>query len=241
MLKLQLHKICWLVILLPITKVSAQLTVFNVSSSTITDKQKISVQQQFEIQDEIESSTTLTYGLGKNWEVGLNLVNVDYNMKTKSLETNDSTTATPYAPLLLANAQKVFELNDVLSVGFGAIAGTNITSSHARKFVYYSYANLLATAGNQDQYQFAAGPYLSNHRYLSEGANYGFQCAMDAAIWYKKLHVIGDWISGYHQKGRLTVGIEIFLTQRLPLSLGWQRSNVDGSQGAVFQLTFVPQ
>lgn len=225
----------------PVAKVSAQLTVFNVSSSTITDKRKISVQQQFEIQDEIESSTTLTYGIGKKWEVGLNLINLDYSIKEHSFETNDSTTVTPFAPLLLANTQKVFELNKVLSIGLGAVAGTNLTSSHTRKFVYYTYANLLASAGSQDQYQFAAGPYLSNHRYLSDGPYYGFQCAVDAGIFYKKLHLLADWISGSTQKGKLSVGIEVFLTQRLPLSLGWQRSNVDGSQGAVIQLTFLPQ
>lgn len=241
MLKLRPYKICWLLIFTPIAKVSAQLTVFNVSSSTITDKRKVSVQQQFEIQDEIESSTTVTYGLGKKWEMGLNLINLDYNMKERSIETNDSTTVTPFAPLLLANAQKVFELNKVLSIGLGTVAGTNLTSSHARKFVYYSYTNLLVSAGNQDQYQFAAGPYLSNHRYLGQGSYYGFQCAMDAGIFYKKLHILADWISGYSQKGKLSLGIEVFLTQRLPLSLGWQRSNQDGSQGAVIQLTFVPQ
>ncbi len=225
----------------PVTKVSAQLTVFNVSSSTITDKSKISVQQQFEIQDQIESSTTLTYGLGKKWEIGLNLVNLNYNIKEKSINTNDSSIVSPYAPLLLANAQKVFEINDILSFGLGAIAGTNLTSSHNRKFVYYSYANMLASAGEQDQYQVAAGPYISNHRYLSQGPSYGFQCAVDAGLWYKKLHLMADWISGSHDKGRLTLGLEIFLTQRLPLSLGWQRSNRDGSQGAVLQLTFLPQ
>ena len=241
MLQLRPYKICLFLIFTPLAKVSAQLTVFNVSSSTITDKRKISIQQQFEIQDEIESSTTLTYGLGKKWEVGLNLINLDYNVTEKSFETNDSTTSTPFAPLLLANAQKAFELNQVLSIGLGTVAGTNLTSSHARKFVYYSYANLLASTGNQDQYQFAAGPYISNHRYLGQGSYYGFQCAMEAGVFYKKLHFLADWISGYSQKGKLSLGIEIFLTQRLPLSLGWQRSNQDGSQGGVIQLTFLPK
>jgi hypothetical protein len=53
-----------------IIECNAQLTVFNVSSSDITDARKISVQQQFEADDEIESSTTMTYGLGGKWEAG---------------------------------------------------------------------------------------------------------------------------------------------------------------------------
>ncbi|TLV01440.1 hypothetical protein [Dyadobacter luticola] len=224
-----------------VQKTSAQLTVFNVSSSDITDGRKISAQQQFEITDVVESSTTFTYGLGRNWEIGANVINVDYDYKTRHFETNDTTTSSPFAPLLLINTQKVFELSDLLSVGIGAVAGANVASKHASRLVYYGYANLAASFGDQERYQLAAGPYVGNHRYLSDGTIYGFQTGMDLGIWYKKLHLMADWISGYHSKGRLTAGIEIFLTERLPLSLGWQRSNSDGSQGAVVQLTFLPK
>jgi hypothetical protein len=219
----------------------AQLTVFNVSSSDITDGRKISVQQQFEIADAIESSTTLTYGLGRGWEIGANLVNVDYDYKTRHFETNDTSTSMPFAPLVLVNAQKVFDLNDVLSAGIGAVAGTNVAGHHASRFVYYGYANLAAGFGEEKRYQIAAGPYISNHRYLSDGPIYGFQTGMDLGIWNKRLHILADWISGSHSKGRLTAGIGIFLAERLPLSLGWQRANSDGSQGAVIQLTFLPK
>ena len=218
----------------------AQLTVFNVSSSEITDSRKISAQQQFEIQDEVESSTTLTYGLGKNWEVGLNLLNLDYSIKDKEFDTNDSSILKPYAPFFLVNAQKAFELNNIFSIGIGAVAGSNL-SSHRRSFVYYGYSHLLASVGPQQQYQLAAGPYISTHKYLSDGPVYGVQAAFDAGIFYKKFHLLGDWISGSHSKGKLSLGFEIFLTQRLPLAFGWQRSNSDGSQAAVIQLTLLPK
>lgn len=217
----------------------AQLTIFNVSSSDIAEVSQISVQQQFEINDQIESSTTLTYGLGKGWEAGLNLLNVDYNYKTRHFEVNDTTTALPFAPLLLANAQKSFKLTDHFSTGFGAVAGTNLTGSHGHRFVYYGYANLLAKVGSRDQFQFVAGPYISNHRYLSDGPVYGVQSGVDLGFWYKKVHFLADWISGTHNKGRLTAGIEIFLAERFPLSLGWQRANSDGSQAGVVQLTIL--
>jgi hypothetical protein len=222
------------------TDAIAQLTVFNVSSSEITDARKISAQQQFEIQDEIESSTTLTYGLGKNWEVGANLINLDYAIKDRGFEINDTTTAMPYAPLLLGNAQKVFELTHTFSVGIGAVAGTNLMGHH-RSFVYYGYTNVLASLGSQEQYQLAAGPYISNHKYLSDGPVCGVQAAFDAGIFHKKFHLLGDWISGSHKKGKLTLGFEVFLARRLPLSFGWQRSNGDGSQAGVVQLTFLPK
>jgi len=217
----------------------AQLTVFNVSSSDITDAGKVSAQQQFEISDVIESSTTLTYGLGKQWEVGMNVVNLDYNIKTRHFETNDTSTVSPFAPLLLANAQKAFDLSNNLSLGIGAVAGTNVSSHHRSSFVFYGYTNLVATAGTQKQYLAAAGPYISNHKYLSDGPVYGIQAAFDAGLWYKKFHLLGDWISGSHEKGRLSLGLEIFLTSRLPLALGWQRGNSDGAQAGIIQLTFL--
>jgi len=221
--------------------VHGQLTVFNVSSSDITDKGKISAQQQFEIDDQIESSTTATYGLGKKWEAGLNLINLDYNVKNRQFEINDSTTTNPFAPLLLGNAQKVFELNSIISIGVGAVAGANLGHAHKSSLVYYGYSNLVVSAGKDERYQLAAGPYVSNHRYLSDGPIYGIQTAVDAGIWYKKLHLLADWISGSHQKGKLSVGFEVFLTKNLPLAFGWQRSNADGAQAAVLQLTFVPK
>ena len=230
----------FILILLSRTDSVAQLTVFNVSSSEITDARKISAQQQFEIQEEIESSTTLTYGLGRNWEVGINLINLDYSIKDRDFEVNDTSTAIPFAPLLLGNAQKVFELNNTFSVGIGAVAGTNLTSHH-RSFVYYGYTNILASLGSQDQYQLAAGPYISNHKYLSDGPFCGVQAPFDAGIFHKKLHLLGDWISGSHKKGKLSLGFEVFLTRRLPLAFGWQRSNGDGSQAGVVQLTFLPK
>jgi hypothetical protein len=222
-------------------RASAQLTVFNVSSSDITDGGKISVQQQFEISEQVESSTTATYGLGRGWEAGLSFINLDYDIKTKHFESNDRYDSIPYAPLLLANAQKVFKFGDHWSTGLGAIGGMNLSPHHRNTFVYYTYANLLFSAGSQDQYNFVGGAYLADHKYLSQGPRTGFQGAVDAGIFYKKLHFLADWISGKHQKGRLTIGIETFITEQLPLSLGWQRSNEDGGQAAVLQLTFLPK
>ncbi|MEO6287622.1 MAG: hypothetical protein ABIN80_16450 [Dyadobacter sp.] len=219
----------------------AQLTVFNVSSSDITDFRKVSVQQQFEVDDQIESSTTFTYGLGRNWEIGMNLINLNFSLKDRQFEFNDTSTAIPFSPLLLVNAQKVFELSDQLSFGIGGVGGRTLVSHHHGSFAYFGYANLAYSAGLDGQYQFAAGPYIGNHRYLGDGPSYGVQAAFDAGIWYKKLHLLGDWISGSHQKGKLSLGFGIFLAERFPVSFGWQRSNDDGAQAGVIQFTFLPK
>lgn len=219
----------------------AQLTVFNVPSSEITDHGRLSFQQQFEISDQIESSTTATYGLGKGWEVGLNVLNLDYGLSTRHFEFNDRTDSIPYAPLLTCNVQKVFDLTNGFSFGAGVIAGANLSGHHRTRFVHYTYSNMLYETGRLQQYKFAAGAYWSNHHYLSTGSVAGFQGGMDAGIWHEKLHLLADWLSGNHQKGRLTLGVSIYLSRRLPLSLGWQRMNHGGAQAGVVQLTVLPK
>lgn len=240
MKKYFLRMICATLILIHGKTAIAQLTVFNVPSSEITDRAKISFQQQFEISEQIESTTTATYGLGKGWEAGLNLLNLDYSTTTSHFEFNDKTDSIPFAPLLTANAQKVFELDHGFAIGAGAVAGINLSGHHRTRPVYYGYTNLLFEAGDRQQYKFASGIYAGNHRYLSRGPVAGFQGGIDAGIWYEKLHLLVDWISGSHQKGRLSAGISVYITRHLPLSLGWQRSNHDGTQAAIIQLTVLP-
>lgn len=217
--------------------VRAQLTIFNVSSSEITEKNKLSFQQQFEIQDVVNSTTTATFGLGKFWEVGMNVFNINYGRSSHHFEKNDSTDTEPYAPILLVNTQKLFKINEVLGIGIGGLAGSNISNN--RHLVYFTYANLAATLAD-DHYKLAAGAYTGNNGYLGEGPTRGVQLGLDAGLWFEKIHFLADWLSGSHSKGQLSAGIGIYLLKHLPVSVGWQRSNADGSQGAVLQVTYVP-
>lgn len=221
------------------TTTRAQQTIFNVSSSDITKEGKILAQEQIEIQDMARSTTTISYGLSKDWEVGLNLYNLDFRKQKPRLIRNDTTTAMPYAPLLLVNAQKAFELSEIFKIGIGGQGGMNLSSGRSQA-VYFAYANLAASLA-QEHYKLAVGGYNGNSRYLGDGPHAGLQAGVDAGIWYHKVHLLADWLSGSHQLGQLSVGVEVFLGEHLPLALGWQRSNQDGSQGFIFQLTYTPQ
>lgn len=219
----------------------AQETYFNVSESEITAKKKILVQQQVDISEQLRASTTFNYGLGRNWEIGFNLYNVNYQPSLKHFARNDSSTQMPYAPLLLLNAQKVFELTDNLLIGIGGQGGANLTPVHGRsRLVGYGYANL-AGSFKEDHYRWSVGSYASHARFLGGQSQMGFQAGFDAGIFYEKLHLLGDWVSGQHEMGQLVVGLEVFLGKKVPLAVGWQRSNLDGSQGVVVQLSYIPQ
>jgi hypothetical protein len=63
----------------------------------------------------------------------------------------------------------------------------------------------------------------------------------DAGIWYQKVHLLGDWATGTHEYGQLVVGLEVYLHEHLPLALAWRRSNQDGNQRLVVQLTYTPK
>jgi hypothetical protein len=215
----------------------AQLTIFNVSSSEITDKNGLSFQQQFEVQDMVISTTTMTYGLGKDWEAGVNIFNIDYEKASHHFVRNDSSKTDPYAPLLLLNTQKLFEFNDKLGIGIGGQAGTNMSGK--KHFVYYTYANLGASLFDK-HYKLAGGGYYANNGYLGEGHRAGVQFGLDAGIWYEKIHFLADWLSGEHSKGTLSAGLGIYFWKHLPVSVGWQRANADGSKGWVLQLTYLP-
>lgn len=225
---------------LPFLSAKAQETYFNVPESDITEKHKIIAQQQFTVQDFYRSSTTVNYGLGRDWEIGVNLYNLDYEPNSHKLTHNDSTTQIAYAPLLLFNVQKGFDLTKELKVGFGTQAGINLSPSRQSKFVHYTYVNLAGTFAD-DHYRATVGAFTGNSRFLGEGAKVGFQAGFDAGLFYQKLHLLGDWISGTHDLGQLVLGVEVYLNKHLPLAIGWQRANQDGSQALVVQLSYAPQ
>jgi hypothetical protein len=225
-------------ILLSAQPLLAQQTYFNVPSSDVVDKNKLAVQQQFNIESSYHSATTINYGLGNEFEVGVNLYNLIYDPDQRQLSRNDSSTQMPYGPLVLANAQKSVDLSKNLEIGFGTQMGFNLSPNHRTRFVAYGYAQLAGSFENQ-RYKWSVGGYVGNQPYLGEGRAYGFQGGFDAGI-YKKLHVLGDWISGQHVQGQLVLGVEYYLTKHLPIAVGWQRTNTDGSQSFVIQFTYAP-
>ena len=224
---------------LVVRQVNAQQTYFNVPSSDIVDKHKVAVQQQINIAESLRSTTTFNYGMGRNWEIGANIYNLEYSPAENRFTRNDSTLDQPYGPLLLLNTQKSFNLTENIKVAIGAQGGMNLTPKNQPKWVGYLYANLAGSL-HDDHYKWSMGAYTGNPRYTGEGRRTGFQAGFDAGIFYQKVHVLGDWISGLHGLGQLVVGAEVYLGKHLPLAVGWQRTNRDGAQALVLQLTYTP-
>lgn len=229
-----------LLALTALTGVRAQQTYFNVPSADIVGKHEVAAQQQVNISDFLRSTTTVEYGLGREWEVGLNLYNLDYQPSTRRFERNDSTTQQPYSPLVLVNALKAFDINQNLEFAVGAQVGLNLTSARRPQWVGFLYTHL-GGSFQGEHYNWSVGAYTANPRYLGEGPRGGFMAGFDAGIFYQKLHLLGDWTSGSHEMGQLALGIEVYVGKHFPLAIGWQRSNRDGAQALILQLTYNPE
>jgi hypothetical protein len=218
---------------------SAQQTYFNVPSSDIVEKKKISLQQQVSFGESFRSGTTFNYGVGRMWEIGLNVYNLDYLPAERRFTLNDSTVQEAFGPLLLFNTQKAFEVIKNIRVAVGTQAGMNLSPRSKNKLVGYAYAHV-AGSHYDDHYKWSMGVYGANSRYAGEGRRTGYQAGFDAGIFYQKVHLLGDWISGQHSLGQLIVGVEVYAGKKFPLSVGWQRANQDGAQALVLQLTYSP-
>ncbi|GAB3695322.1 hypothetical protein GCM10027592_17380 [Spirosoma flavus] len=219
----------------------AQQTIFNVPSFDVTPKHRVFAQQQVDAsREELRFSTTVDYGLGRDWEVGVNLYNLDYLPQQHTWQRNDTTTQMPYAPLLMINAQKTVNLTDNLHFDVGGQTGLNLLPTQRSTWVGWGYVNL-SSAFKDDHYKVIVGGFTGTHPYLGDGATVGMHAGFDAGIWYEKVHLLGEWATGTHEYGQLILGAEVYLTQHLPLAIGWRRSNQDGKQGLVVQLTYVPE
>lgn len=221
------------------TLVRAQQTYFNVPSSDVVERGKLAVQQQLNIAESIRSNTTVNYGLGHEFEIGLNLNNLTYQPHAGGFAHNDSTYEESYSPLLMVNAQKAIDLSETIELAAGFQAGANLTPAARTRFAGYGYAHVAGSLLDE-HYKWSAGGYAGTLPYLGSGSSVGFQTGFDAGIFYQKFHLLGDWISGTHSQGQLTLGIEVYLARHVPIALGWQRMNADGSQALTVQFTYTP-
>lgn len=204
----------------------AQQNFFNVPSSDITPKNKVFFQQQVNLSKEaLQSSTTLSYGLGREWEIGVNALGITYDEAKHDLLFNNDNT--PYAPLFAANFQKKFHLDNHLSIS----AGTQIGCNEKGKGAAYIYANSVYNI-EKTHTKLVGGLYTSSNGFFgSETRNWmdksfvryaGIQAGMEQHIWKEKLLFQADFISGKHDLGELVLGGAYAVAKSWIVSAGYQ-------------------
>lgn len=219
----------------------SQQNLFNVPSSEITEKGGTFFQEQLNFGNGyITSNATLDFGMKNNFELGLNFLNCNYEFNEKSFEKNNYFLEEGLNNMLLFNAQKSLYQKNFFEASIGTQAGTTIANG-AAKFVNFNYLNTSYTFLNE-KVSLYLGSYFANKNYtgLKDQTNimYGFDTEIA-----KKLHIMGDHISGTHSLGVSVLGFVYYVKPNVPLSFGFQfrNKNAVANNAFVFELTLLPK
>ncbi len=221
----------------------AQQNIFNVPSVEATLPGKIFIQQQVNIFENIQSNTTFDYGLKHNMEIGVNLFNMSYSTLHNRFELNpekDSVRPTAYAPLLMVNFLKEWEISKSFKIGAGTQMGANIPiHQKAMKFAGFYYISTSTSLFN-DHLKTDAGIFYGNRFFLGTEYTPGIMLGYEYSILHERIHLTGDWLMGNHDLGVGVIGLVVYPQKAVPISLGYQIPNSkQGNQAFVVEFTYI--
>jgi hypothetical protein len=205
-----------------------QQNLFNVPSSDITEKGQWFFQEQLNLNSSGVSNTTFDYGLGNNWEVGVNLLGLDFYHRSGGV----------IDPEPLLNLQKRFDINDSWGIGIGTQLGAMAPiHHHETRFSTFNYVNNQYRLGHLGKV--FGGAYFANDAYTGSKSQAGFMAGLEIPIWENKFHFQADYIQGNTPIGVSVIGFVIFLPHRWNMSVGAQVPSVNSHNecGLVLELT----
>jgi len=221
----------------------AQQNFFNVPSATLTEKDHLFIQQQVNIamNSLVTSNTTLDLNVGKGFELGLNVLNLDYKANANELVLNCTDHSSPLSPSVLVNGQKVFHLGEKLSLEIssqvGASVGGGIKNS---KLLYFNWINF--GYNFPKDIRVVLGGYMTNRNYAGDGRGL-IMMGIDIPVMKNKFHVVADFITGKKSISVAVLGVNYFISPNANISLGWQlpTSGKKEDQAVVLELTLTPR
>ncbi len=217
----------------------SQQNFINVTSSEATKKNKVFFQQQFNFNELIQSNTTIDLGLGKGFEIGVNVLGLNFKDNSKSFIENDTNDRDPYNPLVMLNGLKQFELSENLSFSVGGQVGANFIDSRVRNAAL-SYGNLLFKNLLLENSSLVIGCYYNSIHYGGAGNRVGGWIGLEIPI-REKIHFVAESILGNNAISYTSWGVIFYPKKRIPITFGVQIPNTQTNAYAlVFELTFVP-
>lgn len=220
----------------------AQQNFFNVPSSDITEKNKVFLQQQVNLfPTNLSSNTTFCYGLGKNYEIGLNALGFTYDEPSKSFVKNDENEI-PVFPSLGMNFQKEITTHKNYSLSLG---GQVAFPKQIVNYEYYAYLNNKFTF---KKVKWVGGIYYGNKNYFgssplftSDIKQLGLQLGLELEVIDERLFLQIDFISGRTPMSNLISGAAFKVNNHFILSSGYQLANSpnNSSNGIIFEVTFL--
>lgn len=197
----------------------AQQNLFNVPSGDITPIDQGFYQHQInfyscQLQ---ESKVHLTYGLGKNWDIGINLVDLPIIWNNGfALGYNDDPQDKPLYPVLMATAQKQWTLTEKWAINLGTQIGPNLARGGTTDLSFWNYAGIRY---HITQGFLIGGLYQSGPNYIGGNEDHvGYWLGYEYHL-TERWFLMGDLISGRHKKSSSTIGIVYNLSNKVQLCL----------------------
>lgn len=219
--------------------IAAQQNYFNVISSEITPKNKLFFQQQININQDIISNTTLTLGVTKRFEVGINLFGIDYFRPSKKIINNAYESVGNLYPLALINAQYKWFEKGLISCTSGFQLGSYLYKLEKTPAKYiYTNARIMS---KDERINGVVGIVYGNETYLGNGIKWGLQTGIDVNLKYKNFHFVADAIVSDNDISNAVIGFSYFVNKHCPLSFGWQIPfNIYTKPALVLEFTYLP-
>lgn len=203
------------------TGMQAQQTIFNVPEPDATNRKLIYFEQNLDYNRKLNSHTTFSLGLGKGWEVGVNLRDLQIHLEENTRVIQLEEDRPEENAKLLLNARKSFDIAKCFYASIGTQLGSTIASTEGRRFANFSYANTGVCWGERNKGKVIAGAYFTNREYTGdtgEMSSYGFMGGVQIPVLLFKLSA--DYISGTSDISYLTLGGGINLPRRWELAAG---------------------
>ncbi len=225
-------------------KTIAQQSLFNVPSISVTKKNEVFFQEQINATFEGTSLNFNTaYGLGHDFELGINVVGVgvEWDKNVPQLITNStSKDQIPYSPLVMMTGLKAIGITENYHIGFGGQIGLNPTQNNFTQddIATFDYINNRFDIPKLNL-MLCAGAYYSNLVYLGQRDQFGAMCGFELSIIEHKFLLMGDWIIGQNAISVAVPGFVYHPHHNIALSGGWQipSPGSNNPQGFVFELT----
>lgn len=228
------------IVLLVAADAGAQQNLFNVPNGDITKPGNLFFQEQFNFARKVGSSnSTFDFGLGRGWEIGFNVLDVNLYDRTPALDTLGGQQVNPD---VLFNLQKGYEITGFWDVSAGAQLGVNPARDRPDiRFQEFVWGLTSLEVPNQKRFgKYYVGVYHSNVAYAGPGRRAGYMLGMEVPILPERFSFQADYISGRRDISVGVIGGVYSFKSGWQLSLGWQvpAPRSGNPHGVVVELTF---
>jgi hypothetical protein len=244
-MKLKLKRILFVInfLLIGISNFSyAQQNLFNIPSGDITIKNKIFYQHQLNgYSDKLESKAHFVYGLGKGWDLGVNLVGKGFYFTPEwRILYNDNPNKGALYPVIMGTIQKQFAISKNFDVNFGSQIGWNLSNRIENKEINYFFYGIGVYYFHNRKSRIVGGLYKTNTMFVGQGNTFGALVGYEINL-SKRWYLMGDWVSGSNDASVAVIGGMYNVSKRVQFCAGWlfPNPNTPKPMGIVLELNLL--